>query len=90
MQLEKEMNKIGLGPEAQMQMRKMLSQKESNYIRLKRAKMDKSMFVRIKPIGKSRYKNYFQQDKQKMRMDEKEYKKLLMVNFATFAKSPPF
>nr|CAI5818632.1 unnamed protein product [Callosobruchus analis] len=51
MQLEKEMNKIGLGPEAQMQMRKMLSQKESNYIRLKRAKMDKSMFVRIKPIG---------------------------------------
>ncbi|KAG5882138.1 hypothetical protein JTB14_005967 [Gonioctena quinquepunctata] len=51
MQLEKEMNKIGLSPEAQMQMRKMLSQKESNYIRLKRAKMDKSMFVRIKPIG---------------------------------------
>ncbi|XP_050517963.1 serine/threonine-protein kinase Warts [Diabrotica virgifera virgifera] len=51
MQLEKEMNKIGLSSEAQTQMRKMLSQKESNYIRLKRAKMDKSMFVRIKPIG---------------------------------------
>lgn len=51
MQLEKEMNKIGLSSEAQMQMRKMLSQKESNYIRLKRAKMDKSMFVRLKPIG---------------------------------------
>ncbi|KAJ8920544.1 hypothetical protein NQ315_005413 [Exocentrus adspersus] len=50
-QLEKEMNKIGLSPDAQEQMRKMLSQKESNYIRLKRAKMDKSMFVRIKPIG---------------------------------------
>ncbi|XP_041968723.1 serine/threonine-protein kinase Warts [Aricia agestis] len=51
MQLEKEMNKIGLSAEAQDQMRKMLSQKESNYIRLKRAKMDKSMFTKIKPIG---------------------------------------
>ncbi|CAG9772417.1 unnamed protein product [Ceutorhynchus assimilis] len=51
MQLEKEMVKIGLSAEAQQQMRKMLSQKESNYIRLKRAKMDKSMFVTIKPIG---------------------------------------
>ncbi|KAG6445027.1 serine/threonine-protein kinase Warts [Manduca sexta] len=51
MQLEKEMTKIGLSPEAQCQMRKMLSQKESNYIRLKRAKMDKSMFTKIKPIG---------------------------------------
>ncbi|CAK1579629.1 unnamed protein product [Parnassius mnemosyne] len=51
MQLEKEMTKIGLSAEAQCQMRKMLSQKESNYIRLKRAKMDKSMFTKIKPIG---------------------------------------
>ncbi|CAH2085262.1 unnamed protein product [Euphydryas editha] len=51
MQLEKEMTKIGLSAEAQDQMRKMLSQKESNYIRLKRAKMDKSMFTKIKPIG---------------------------------------
>lgn len=51
MQLEREMEKIGLSPEAQCQMRKMLSQKESNYIRLKRAKMDKSMFTKIKPIG---------------------------------------
>lgn len=51
MQLEKEMTKIGLSAEAQCQMRKMLSQKESNYIRLKRAKMDKSMFNKIKPIG---------------------------------------
>lgn len=50
-QLETEMNKIGLSQEAQCQMRKMLSQKESNYIRLKRAKMDKSMFTKIKPIG---------------------------------------
>ncbi|KAJ8675047.1 hypothetical protein QAD02_010833 [Eretmocerus hayati] len=50
-QLETEMQKIGLSAEAQCQMRKMLSQKESNYIRLKRAKMDKSMFTKIKPIG---------------------------------------
>ncbi|XP_043925264.1 serine/threonine-protein kinase LATS1 [Protopterus annectens] len=32
-------------------MRKMLCQKESNYIRLRRAKMDKSMFVKIKTLG---------------------------------------
>lgn len=50
-QLELEMAKINLPVEAQNQMRKMLSQKESNYIRLKRAKMDKSMFVRIEHIG---------------------------------------
>lgn len=50
-QLEKEMMKINLAPQAQVEMRKMLNQKESNYIRLKRAKMDKSMFVQIKPIG---------------------------------------
>lgn len=50
-QLETEMAKIGLSPDAQRQMRKMLSQKESNYIRLKRAKMDKSMFNKIKTIG---------------------------------------
>ncbi|XP_034938316.1 serine/threonine-protein kinase Warts [Chelonus insularis] len=51
LQLETEMAKIGLSAEAQCQMRKMLSQKESNYIRLKRAKMDKTMFTKIKPIG---------------------------------------
>ncbi|XP_020283584.1 serine/threonine-protein kinase Warts isoform X2 [Pseudomyrmex gracilis] len=51
LQLENEMAKIGLSEEAQFMMRKMLSQKESNYIRLKRAKMDKSMFTKIKPIG---------------------------------------
>jgi len=50
-QLEQEMTKIGLHPESQSQMRKMLSQKESNYIRLKRAKMDKSMFSKMKTIG---------------------------------------
>ncbi|CAG7836302.1 unnamed protein product [Allacma fusca] len=51
LQLEAEMAKIGLSEEAQAQMRRMLSQKESNYIRLKRAKMDKSMFKVIRRIG---------------------------------------
>lgn len=51
MQLETEMKKIGLSEEAQCQMRRMLSQKESNYIRLKRAKMDKAMFVKIKGMS---------------------------------------
>ncbi|KAH8381764.1 hypothetical protein KR009_000030 [Drosophila setifemur] len=50
-QLEKEMLKVGLSDETQIEMRKMLNQKESNYIRLKRAKMDKSMFMKLKPIG---------------------------------------
>lgn len=50
-QLEKEMAKMSLPAETQEQMRKMLRQKESNYIRLKRAKMDKSMFSKLKPIG---------------------------------------
>ena len=51
MQLEKEMKKIGLSSQDQSEMRKMLSQKESNYIRLKRAKMNKMMFQKIKTIG---------------------------------------
>ncbi|XP_048449236.1 serine/threonine-protein kinase LATS1 [Rhincodon typus] len=50
-QLENEMSRVGLSKDAQDQMRKMLCQKESNYIRLKRAKMDKSMFVKIKTLG---------------------------------------
>ena len=50
-QLEKEMAKMSLPAATQEQMRKMLRQKESNYIRLKRAKMDKSMFSKLKPIG---------------------------------------
>lgn len=50
-QLENEMCRVGLSPDAQDQMRKMLCQKESNYIRLKRAKMEKSMFVKIKTLG---------------------------------------
>ncbi|KAL8611438.1 hypothetical protein ACOMHN_014493 [Nucella lapillus] len=50
-QLENEMAKVQLSKEAAHQMRRMLHQKESNYIRLKRAKMDKSMFEKIKTLG---------------------------------------
>ena len=50
-QLEAEMSAISLDEKGQEQMRKMLSQKESNYIRLRRAKMDKSQFKKIKAIG---------------------------------------
>uniref|UniRef100_A0A1A8HUF7 non-specific serine/threonine protein kinase n=2 Tax=Nothobranchius kuhntae TaxID=321403 RepID=A0A1A8HUF7_NOTKU len=50
-QLECEMDRVGLSYEAQKQMRMMLYQKESNYIRQMRAKMDKSMFKRIKTLG---------------------------------------
>ncbi|XP_077485568.1 serine/threonine-protein kinase LATS2-like isoform X2 [Amblyomma americanum] len=50
-QLEAEMAKVGLSEEAQHQIRNMLYQKESNYIRRSRAKMDKSMFSHLKRIG---------------------------------------
>ena len=50
-QLESEMSKLGLNDESQNEMRRMLYQKESNYIRLRRAKMDRSMFKKIKTIG---------------------------------------
>ncbi|KAK6169829.1 hypothetical protein SNE40_020808 [Patella caerulea] len=50
-QLENEMTKVGLSEEAATQMRRMLHQKESNYIRLKRAKMDKLMFDKITTLG---------------------------------------
>ncbi|XP_059355156.1 serine/threonine-protein kinase LATS1-like [Carassius carassius] len=50
-QLESEMQRVGLSSDAQEQMHMMLCQKESNYIRLKRAKMDKSMFEKIKTLG---------------------------------------
>ncbi|XP_065342060.1 serine/threonine-protein kinase LATS1 isoform X2 [Cloeon dipterum] len=54
-QLETEMSKVGLKSEDQNSMRKLLYQKESNYIRLKRAKMDKSMFTKIKVIGRGAF-----------------------------------
>lgn len=50
-QLEREMAKMKMPDETKVEMRKLLNQKESNYIRLKRAKMEKSMFVKLKPIG---------------------------------------
>jgi serine/threonine-protein kinase LATS1/2 len=50
-QLEREMAKMKMPDETKIEMRKLLNQKESNYIRLKRAKMEKSMFQKIKPIG---------------------------------------
>ena len=51
MQLENEMLKAALPDELQDQMRKLLCQKETNYIRLKRAKMNKLMFETIKLLG---------------------------------------
>lgn len=49
--LENEMKYGSFDEEEKKQLRKILYQKESNYIRLKRAKMDKTMFTRIKHIG---------------------------------------
>ena len=45
------LTRIGLDEATKEQMRKILSQKESNYLRSKRAKMDKSQFKTIKTIG---------------------------------------
>lgn len=51
LQLEKEMAKANLSADAQEQMRRMLQQKESNYIRMKRSKMKKDMFEKIQKVG---------------------------------------
>lgn len=50
-QLENEMTKVDLPPSLKDQMRKLLRQKETNYLRLRRAKMNKSMFEHIKVLG---------------------------------------
>ena len=50
-QLETEMASVGISEPLQTVLRLALSKKESNYIRLKRAKMKKSMFVKIATIG---------------------------------------
>nr|XP_039264000.1 serine/threonine-protein kinase LATS1-like isoform X1 [Styela clava] len=50
-QLEQEMMKMKLPPPDQEQMREMLFKKESNYIRLKRGKIDLSMFQFLKALG---------------------------------------
>ena len=50
-QLEIEMNRVGLSEESQTEMRKMLVQKESNHIRMRRSKMTRSMFSKVKTLG---------------------------------------
>lgn len=50
-QLENEMVKAGLPSNLKEQMRKLLRQKETNYLRLRRAKMNKSMFESICVLG---------------------------------------
>ncbi|VDM02087.1 unnamed protein product [Schistocephalus solidus] len=49
--LEAEMALMGLSETSRAQMRKMLQTKESNYMRMQRARMDESMFIRIKRLG---------------------------------------
>ncbi|CAI2734507.1 unnamed protein product [Schistosoma spindalis] len=49
--LESEMSKVGLDENARVQMRCLLRKKESNHMRMQRAKMDQSMFYRIKHLG---------------------------------------
>jgi len=50
-QLESEMSKSQMNDQTRDQIRMMLFQKESNFIRLKRAKMNKRMFKKVKIIG---------------------------------------
>lgn len=50
--LEAEMALMGLSEASRAHMRKMLQAKESNYMRMQRARMDESMFIRIKRLGK--------------------------------------
>ncbi len=51
LKLEQEMAKRGLDEPTSEQMRRILYQKESNFLRIKRAKMDKGMFKTAKPLG---------------------------------------
>ena len=51
MKLEQEMSKRGLDEPTSEQMRKILYQKESNFLRLRRAKMHKDLFKTVKPLG---------------------------------------
>ena len=51
MQLEQEMVKLEVDEKKQELYRKVLAVKESNFIRLKRGKMNKSQFKKIKTIG---------------------------------------
>lgn len=49
--LEQEMRHVGMTEETKPQLRLLLQQKESNYNRLKRVKLNKDMFIRIKTLG---------------------------------------
>jgi serine/threonine-protein kinase LATS1/2 len=51
MKLEMEMSKRGLDEATCEQMRKLLAQKESNFLRMKRAKLHRDQFDIVKPIG---------------------------------------
>lgn len=51
MKLEQEMAKRGLDEPTSEQMRRILYQKESNFLRLRRAKMHKDLFKTVKPLG---------------------------------------
>lgn len=50
-QFEEEMDKVGFFHDVRDQMRKILMKKETNYIRLKRLKMDIIMYDKISKIG---------------------------------------
>lgn len=50
-QLENEMDRASLCEETRTEMRRMLRQKESNFLRMRRAKMERGMFERIKGLG---------------------------------------
>ena len=51
MKLEMEMSKRGLDEPTCEQMRRLLAQKESNFLRMKRAKMHRNQFDIVRPIG---------------------------------------
>lgn len=50
-QLEAEMDKVALCDAAKAEMRLMLRQKESNFLRMRRARMERSMFDKVKVLG---------------------------------------
>ena len=52
MSLEKRMEQHKLKEETRDQMRRILAQRESNYLRLRRAKMDRSHFTQLKILGR--------------------------------------
>ncbi|CDW55586.1 serine:threonine protein kinase LATS1 [Trichuris trichiura] len=51
MQIEREMSRAIFSAQLQCQMRRLLAQKESSYLRLKRQKLEPSMFEKLKTIG---------------------------------------